>query len=437
MQHDASRKDEGHQTEVLLVEPEVVRQILTLLSMKWGSKRIAAELGVARNTVRRYARAEQAPQGAKAATHTLRAGEAVAARVKALFEKEAAGNAVVVQRLLAEEGLSCSLRTTQRVLTPVRAALRRAQAATVRFETAPGKQLQIDFGQKWVTIGSKRTRVYVFVGVLGYSRRIFVRAFLSERQEDWQEGISEAFKHLGGCTRTLLIDNPKAMVLEHDTAARKVVLHPAFAGFCKDWGLEVHACKPARARTKGKVESGVKYVKYNALAGLSFTSFEALQSHLLRWMEHADSRVHGTTHQQPQQTFAAAEQAALQPLPARPAPARTRRLRRKVANDALVNVDTVRYSVPHRHIGETVEVMVGEAQVQIYAGQMRIANHARCSEPHSRVSDMRHYDGLLHASKAVSCDPAEAAPAGDGGDDSLTSMGRSLQDYALVVEGAS
>jgi hypothetical protein len=175
----------------------------------------------------------------------------------------------------------------------------------VRFATAPGKQMQLDFGQKRV------------------------------------------------------IDNPKAMVLEHDTATSKVVLHPAFAGFCKDWGLEVHACKPARVWTEGMVESGIKYIKHNALAGLLFTCFEALQSHLLRWMEHADSRAHGTTHHQPQQTFAAAEQAILQPLLARLAPARTRRLRRKVANDALVNVDTVRYSVPHGQIGETVEVMGG------------------------------------------------------------------------------
>jgi hypothetical protein len=308
--------------------------------------------------------------------------------------------------------------------------------ATVRFETAPGKQIQIDFGQKWVTIGNKHTRVYVSVGVLGYSRRIFVRACLSERQEDWQEGISATFQHFGGCTYGLLMDNPKAMVLEHDTAARKVTLHPAFAGFCKDWGLEVRACKPARARTKGKVESGVKYVKHNALAGLSFTTFAALESHLLRWMELADGRVHGTPHQQPQQTFEAAEQAPLQPLPARPMPARTRRLRRKVANDALVNVDTVCYSVPHAHIGETVEVMVGEAQLLIYAGRARIASHARSLQPNSTVSDLQQYDGLLHAPKAVPCDPAAAPEAGDG-DDSLTSMGRSLQDYALVVGGAS
>jgi hypothetical protein len=87
MEHDASHKDGGHQTKVLLIERVVVRQILTLLSMKWCSKRIAAELGVARNTVRRYARAEQAPQGAKAVGHTLRAGEAVATRARRFLRR--------------------------------------------------------------------------------------------------------------------------------------------------------------------------------------------------------------------------------------------------------------------------------------------------------------------------------------------------------------
>jgi hypothetical protein len=90
----------------------------------------------------------QSPQGPKAATDRLHAGEAVTERAKALFEKEAAGNAVVVQRLLAQEGVSCSLPTTQRVLLPVRAALWRAQGATVRFETAPGKQMRLGFGQE-------------------------------------------------------------------------------------------------------------------------------------------------------------------------------------------------------------------------------------------------------------------------------------------------
>lgn len=276
---DPSHKVRAPQVEVPLVNPEVITQIQTLHDMKWGSKRIAAELGIARNTVRRYVRAGGLPD-LNAGSSGCRAGAAVVERAQALFEKEAAGNAVVVQRLLEEEGVPCSLRTTQRLVADVRAAQRRSQRASVRFETPPGKQLQIDFGQKWVMVGGKRVRTYFFVAVLGYSRRIYVRAGLSERQEDWQEGIKEAFKHFGGCTQSLLIDNPKAMVLEHNSSTRQVTLHPAFAEFCKDWGIQVRACKPTRAQTKGKVESGVKYVKYNGLAGLSFMNFDALQFHL-------------------------------------------------------------------------------------------------------------------------------------------------------------
>ena len=70
--------------------------------------------------------------------------------------------------------------------------------------------------------------------------------------------------------------------------------------FCQLHGIAPRACRPFRARSKGKVESGVKYVKRNALAGMSFTSFEALEGHLDRWMrEIADVRVHGTTHERP------------------------------------------------------------------------------------------------------------------------------------------
>jgi hypothetical protein len=76
-------------------------------------------------------------------------------------------------------------------------------------------------------------------------------------------------------------------------------VHPAFAAFCKDWGVGVAACRPYRARTKGKTESGVGYVKRNAIAGLAFTSFAALEAHLARWMTEADQRVHGTTHERP------------------------------------------------------------------------------------------------------------------------------------------
>ena len=112
-----------------------------------------------------------------------------------------------------------STRTVERVVADIRRADRVAQLATVRVETPPGDQLQIDFGQQRVLIADTWVRVFLLVAVLSYSRRLFVKAFLSERQDDWREGIAAAFLHFGGVPRTLLGDNARALVTGRDPAA--------------------------------------------------------------------------------------------------------------------------------------------------------------------------------------------------------------------------
>jgi transposase len=413
---------------VPLVEPEIIREIRGLGRLGWGSKRIARELGIARNTARRYLHHDSAGDIVQVRPRGRRLDAALVREAERLLAQEAEGNAVVVHRLLtASGGVSASVRTVQRVVAPQRASLRSSQLASVRFETAPGKQMQIDFGEKRVCVGGVKTRLYFFVAVLGYSRRIFVRTFVSQRHDDWREGIVAAFEHFGGVPETLLIDNPKAMVLEHNVVSRQVTLHPAFAAFCVDWGIEARACAPYRARTKGKTESGVKYVKRNALAGLSFVNMAALEAHLAGWMQLADARVHGTTHERPSERFEQSERTVLRPLPQRPTPARERRLRRRVANDSLVNVDTVRYSVPHRYVGDYVDVHVSRAEVHIYAGAQRIATHRRSNEPHASITQGEHYDGLLRRHRA----PEQTVEPS-----TLTDMGRSLQEYADAIGGA-
>jgi transposase len=248
----------------------------------------------------------------------------------------------------------------------VRQAQRAADVATVRVETAPGAQLQIDFGEKRVVIGGRAVRVFLLVAVLSYSRRLFVKAFLQERQDDWREGIAAAIIHFGGVTTTILGDNARALVLGRDRATGTVQFHPAYLAFCRDWGVQPRACAPYRARTKGKTEAGLKYVKRNALAGLTFASFRALEQHLAAWMIAADRRVHGTTHEAPFTRFGRDEQAALRPLPARLLPRREQRLRRRVAHDAFVDIETVRYSVPYALVREQVEVAIGEDMVRIF-----------------------------------------------------------------------
>lgn len=382
--------------ETAMVDPEIVRHIQAFKALGWGSRRIADELSIARRTVQRYVRG-----GAAATSQTRPKRQAMTTEQRAaameLFETTAEGNAVVVKDLLAERGQVVSLRAIQRAVQPYRKARRAAEVATVRFETAPGHQLQIDFGEKSVRIGSRRVRVLLFVAVLGYSRRTYVRAFLSQRHDDWREGLASAFQHFGGVTQTVLIDNARALVVEHDRERKSVRLHPAFEAFCRDWGVVARACQPYRARTKGKTERGVGYAKHNALAGRAFDSFEHLQLHLAQWMVNADERDHGTTHEAPRVRFVRDEAAALRPLPANLVPVRQRREPRKVSADCFVDVDTIRYSVPHRLVRAQVEVLVGDDEVVVFDGATVVARHTRSREPHARVVDKQHFEGLCRS----------------------------------------
>jgi transposase len=417
------------QTEVLMTEPEVVRQLRALQRQGWGAKRIARELELARNTVRRYMRGgPEAEVQVRPRRRRLDAG-ATAEAVR-LFEGTAEGNAVVVATLLQERGYAASVRTVQRAVEQRRRERAMAQVATVRFETAPGHQMQIDFGQKLVAIGGQLVRVYVLVAVLSYSRRLFARAFLSERQDDWREGITSAFRHFGGVPRVVLGDNARALVSSRDRSTGTVVFQPAYLQFCRDWDIEPRACAPYRARTKGKTEAGVKYVKRNALAAREFESFAAHEAHLADWIAQADQRMHGTTHERPADRFEGAERAALRPLPQQPLPVRERRLPRRVSYDSLVDVDTVRYSVPHRLVRDRVEVLVGEAEVVIFHGGEVVARHRRSMEPHARVVDAQHYAGLWRVTEAPDLVP-DVKPG------ALAAMGRSLADYTAVVEGGA
>jgi transposase len=410
--------------EVPVVEGEVVVAIRALADCGLGSKTIARAVGVARNTVRRYLRQAVDAEGqVRPAARRLTDEWRLEART--LDEGPAGGNAVVVQRLLAARGLTVSVRTIERAVADLRRGRRVAPLATVRVETAPGDQLQIDFGQKRVQIAGTWIRVFLWVAVLSDSRRLVVKAFLNERQDDWREGIAGAFVHFGGVPRTRLGDNARALVAGRDRGTGTVRFHPAYLAFCRDWDVQPRACAPYRARTTGKTEAGVKFVKRNGLAEQVFDSFAALEAHLVAWMAMADARDHGTTPDAPRLRVDRDERALLRPLPAHVRPQREQRLRRRVAHDAVVDIDTVRYSVPYRLVRDHVDVAIDVHTVRIFHGSTLVATHARSREPHARVFDPTHFAGLWRPAFP----PVEVAAA------PLTALGRDLADYAAVVVG--
>src|SRR5512135_1328619 len=414
------------QEDTRMLEPDVVDRIRELSGQGLGSKRIARQLGISRNSVRRYLAG--ATVGFQERLAVRRLDGPTLSEVHQLFGTVAEGNTVVIQQELASRGIHIDLRTLQRAVATLRQEERARALATVRFETPPGQQIQIDFGEKVVPIAGQPVKVYLMTAVLGHSRRLYCRAFLAQRQDDWLEGLQGAFQHFGGLTEQVLCDNASPLVTSHDRQSGQVVWNPGFETFCRDRGLTAKACRPRRARTKGKIERGVGYVKHNALAGRSFDSFAELELHLATWQVNvADRRIHGTTRERPAVRFERDERLALRPLPTRPLPVRTRRLKRRVSTDCFVDIDTVRYSVPFRHVRETVEAVIKEEKVEIWLRGTCIANHARCREPHSMVRNPAHFDGLFRrmANTQVSASPAP----------STSPVRRPLSIYAELVEG--
>ena len=414
--------------------PDEIAAMLRLHNLGWGTRRIAAALGCHRETVQRYVTAGgwtpcRVPRRPAVLTGH---GEWIAER---LWRHR--GNADVVrQELRSELGIVTSLRTVERAVSHLRRELAAEALATVRYETPPGRQLQIDFGERRIAIeGLDQGKVHLFVATLGYSRRVYAQAFQHERQSAWLEGIEGAFRHFGGLPGELLLDNAKALVKHHDAATREVEFNDRLHAFARYWDVRPVACAPYRARTKGKDERGVGYVKHNAIAGRSFASWGALEAHLAWWMrEVADVRVHGTTGEAPIARFEREEAAALRPLNGRPPFRQLRELSRRVQNDACVDVDTNHYSVPWRLIGAEVSVMVSGEQIRIHHAGAEVACHDKRSGRHERVVDRAHLHGIVSrlADRAGDTELDNAPPL-------LTPRGiellRPLAEYEQVTGG--
>jgi len=164
---------------------------------------------------------------------------------------------------IREQGYPGSYGLVKRFLRPHRKARQELEAATIRFESRPGRQSQADWSSVQVWIGETKLRLQLFVMSLGYSRRIFATCRANQKIFSLVECHQEAWEHFGGRTEEILYDNPKTIVLKRDFEGRHIQWHPQFLDFARYWGFQIRLCKPYRAQTKGKVESGVKYVKRN------------------------------------------------------------------------------------------------------------------------------------------------------------------------------
>jgi transposase len=356
-----------------------------------AKQKIARELGVDRKTVRRLLAQERPVPYQRTLTRPSRVSPYLDYIQRRGMEVDY--NAYRIFQELQAQGYAGGYEMVKLAVRPLRAERDRLAEATLRFETAPGRQAQVDWGTTWAQIGEQRVRVQLFVMVLGYSRRLYVEFTRNQTLGSLLACHQQAFDWFGGLTEEILYDNPKTVVLKRDWEGRVIEWHPQFWDFAQYYGFTPRLCRPYRAQTKGKVESGIKYVKRSFVTGRQFPSWDALNLMAQEWvMTVADQRCHGTTFRKPAEAFG---EERLRPHHSHPPYHLSTVLSRKVAADCLVTLETNRYSVPPAYVGRTVDVQWSpEGMVQIYHQGTLIATHARATGTHRLCVAPVHYQAL-------------------------------------------
>jgi transposase len=190
---------------------------------------------------------------------------------------------------------------------------RPAPEPLIRFETPPGHQAQVDFAEFRFPWG----RRYALVVVLGYSRLLFLRFFERQDMRALFAGLEAAFAYFGGVPREVLFDQMRAVITaDLRLMGGQLMINEEFLRFAAHYGFRPRACRPYRAKTKGKVERPIRYVRGNFVYGRDFVGDEHLGEELSAWLERANARVHATTGEVPRDRFSRDEHPLLSPLPA-------------------------------------------------------------------------------------------------------------------------
>lgn len=367
-----------------------MRTMFELLGKGESIRGIAAAVGISRNTVRKYLRTPGLPTAKKRRKRST----LLEPFADYLRERLADGveNCVVLLREIKARGYRGGYSTVKHFIRPLRRG-RRVQA-TVRYETAPGEQAQVDFGRfRYQLAGGGTRHVWAFVMVLSWSRAIYVEFVTKADTATFIRWHVNAFIHFGGIPQRCLYDNTKTVVLGRGPEGQPM-FNERFLDFALRLGFVTQLCRPYRAQTKGRVESGIKYVRYNFWPTARFVDLDDLNRQARVWMETvADVRVHGTTQERPCDRLQQ-EHAHLRALPTAERLQPFLREDRQVGRDAYVRWQRSAYGVPWLWVGKTVQVQANEEVVEIWADDRRLAVHPRALRPGQHLPAPDQWDGL-------------------------------------------
>jgi transposase len=330
------------------------------------------------------------------------------------LRREGVEIAAIYQRLM-ERGYTGSYSSVHRFVRNLEPA---TPEVTVRVETAPGEEAQVDFGYAGLMIDpdtGELRKTWVFVMTLSWSRHQYVEFVPNQKLETWLWLHRNAFAFFNGAPERVVIDNLKAGIAHacwHEPQAQQ-----AYRECAQHYDFLIAPCRPNTPEHKGKVEQGgVHYVKRNFLGGRDRTTITEANRDVLRWVQTtAGQRIHGTTKERPLVRFKT-EEKALRPLPGTPYDMAIWK-QVKLHRDCHVVFERAYYSAPFRLVGQQLWVRGGTREVQIYTSDYQlVATHPRASQPGQRWTHLDHLPcekvpGVMLTREGCRLRAAEVGPA--------------------------
>src|SRR5215469_12679382 len=295
---------------------------------------IARELGIARNTVRRYLRGkpEAVPRPKRGSKLDAYKGQ-----IHRWINEDHLLNCEVMLPRLQEMGYTGSSSTLRAYVHTIRPT-NVGHAPVMRYETGPGEQMQYDWAEFHYEQQGKDRKLYGFTAVLSYSRMRFVTFVKRCDTPTMLRCLREAFEYFGGLPRAALTDRMKSVFLE-EMDGEKPKWNPVFADFMATLGVAPRVCRPYKPQTKGKIERTVSVIKYGFWPGVRFRDLDDLNGQARTWCDRLNQKVHRTTRKIPLDLWV---QEGLSPLPPDYAWQRFGSEERRVSWDGFISYDGVR-----------------------------------------------------------------------------------------------
>ncbi len=355
-----------------------------------SNREIARELGVSRNTVNRMLKKTRIQEKKK--RHRGSKLDPYREKIRSLIDDHNL-SAVRILEEIRKTGYNGGYTILKDYCNKLRKD-RRIQAV-YRYETKPGKQSQVDFGEfGYIDIDGKRRKLYAFSMILGYSRMRYVEFTADISTENVIKMHLNAFSFFGGFTDTILYDNMKQVVIDRKIKASESRFNPKFMDFAEYYGIVIRLCYPYRPETKGKIENTIKYLRYNFWVGRSFESLSDINVQCGEWLNRVNSQIHGTTHEIPVERL---KKESLNQLSSVPTYMTRREESRKISRDCCVSYKGNRYSVPWKYAGRECRIIEESSIIKLEIDSGIVADHAILTGTGRTSRSKDHFEGLLKA----------------------------------------